>query len=246
MIRIKTMRAPVTAILLSLSLVIASDASAAPKRRAVTMPSMAMVNLTGDVRDSVTGQPVVMVEISAGSEVVRSDRTGKFTIAIPLSRPTTVTFARAGYATATSQLNLAASSTRTIQLTPTATVRVVTTASQTYELDEDTIEFGYAEPFLGVRRARVVKFCPAGGGEVEVDRDEFKRIDGPATTATEVACCPTTAALGITVELATGGPQRLYFTDSCRGLPMLLQGHDHRTWEVIYVRFTDVKEVVFP
>lgn len=246
MIRIKTMRSPLTAILLSLSLVIASDASAATKRRAVTMPSTATVILTGDVRDSVTGQPVVMVEVSAGSEFVRSDRTGKFTIAVPLSRVTTVTFARGGYQTATTQVNLTASATRTIQLTAKPTVRVVTTDSLTHELDEDTIEFGYAQPFQGVRHARTVKFCQPGGGEMEVDRDEFKRIDGPATTSSEPGCCPTTAALGIRVQLGSGLPQRLYFTDSCLGFPMLIQGHDHKTWEVIYARFTDVREVIFP
>lgn len=241
------MRAPFTAILLSLSLLTAVDASAAEKRRAVTMPPTATVTLTGDVLDSVTNQPVISAEVSAGGEFVRTDRTGKFTIAVPLSRPVAVKVERAGYETFISQLTLAASTTQTIRLTPKPTVRVITTANQTYELDKDTIEFGYAEPFAGLRRGRTVKFCQAGGGELEVDRDELKRFDGPATISAGTGCCPSAAAaLGINVQVGAGASQRLYFTDSCLGFPMLLQGHDHKTWEVVYVRFTEVKEVIFP
>ena len=61
MIRIPTMRAPLTALLLSLSLVVAGEAVAQTKRRAVAAPSTAKVNLTGEVRDSVTNEPVPQV-----------------------------------------------------------------------------------------------------------------------------------------------------------------------------------------
>ena len=239
------MRAPLTTLFLSLSLVVAGEAVAQTKRRAVASPSTVKVNLTGEVRDAVTNEPVPQVEVSVSGDLVRTNRNGEFTIGVPQGRPVTVTFARAGYTTSTSQLNLAAATTTTIRLTPKPTVRVLTIQNQTFELDEDTIEFGYAEPFVGVRRARSMKVCRSGSNEeVEIDRDELKRILGPATNSPGAGCCAN--ALGIDVEKATGGSERVFFKVSCLGLAMLIQGHDHKTFEQMAIRFADVREVIFP
>jgi hypothetical protein len=228
--------------MLSLSL-LSFDASA-QKRRAVQMPSTERVTLIGEVRDAASNAPVVMAEVAAAGDVARTDRAGKFTIPIPKGQSVAVTVSRSGYEKTTTTLKLTANSSQNFQLTSRPTTRIVT-AEKTYIVDDDTLEFGYAIPFQGFHRDRVLKLCRAGESKVDLDRTEIRRIVGPMTTATEASCCSTPVS-GMSFTRGSGMPIVYYFADSCLGYPILVFGRDHATWDVITVRLADVQEVALP
>lgn len=220
------------------------DAFAAQKRRAVQMPSTERVTLTGEVRDAATSAPVVMAEVSAAGDVARTDRAGKFTIPVPKGQTVTITVSRTGYEKTTASLKLTANSSQNFQLTSHPTTRIVTT-EKTYLLDDDSLEFGYAIPFQGFHRDRVLKLCRTGESKVDVDRSELRRIAGPMSTATEASCC-TTPVSGMSFTRTSGETAVYYFVDSCLGYPVLVFGRDHATWDVVTVRLADVQEIVLP
>ena len=232
--------------LLLVSFLISDSSFASAKRRAVNVPFVAEATLTANIADAATGNPVLFVEVAGPGVFTRSDRAGNFSVRLPLGHPVALTFTRSGYEPLTEIVTIHSNTTDTIRLQSRPSVRIRTRAGVTYEVDLETLEFGYPEFFLGYRRDRKVAMCKQGGGELTLDRDDARRLRGPAFSAIELRCCPRGTPTGLEVELKSGETHRAYFLDSCEGRTVELIANDHVTYEPVFVRVTDVAEVVFP
>lgn len=226
----------------------ATLAAAAPQRhRIVNLPTAPPVTLTGQVLDATDGSAVVQVEVSAGPHrFARTDGEGKFTLQLPKGLATTVTFSRTGYETLTQNLTINGAESKTFQLRGKPTARIVTTAGATHIIDSDSLEFGYAIPFLGVRHDPVAKMCRAGGQRFDLNRNDVKRVQGPAVSTTEAACCTRGPMTGAAFTLASGETVTAYFMDSCEHPHTQVFARNHKTWEQVIIDLAEVSEVVMP
>jgi hypothetical protein len=219
--------------------------SFAQKRRAVSAPAFPEATLTADLVDSVTNKPVIMAEVSGSGIFARSNRLGQITVKVPVGPAVDLTITRTGYETKTEKVSFNGDTKRTFTLKAKPTVKATNKDGVQYELDADSVEFGYAEFFLGYRRDSKAKMCKPGGGEFTLERDKVKRLHGPAFTDADLNCCANGTPAGIEVQLASGETTRAYFVDSC-GHSEEVIGRDHATWDLVYLKVVDLVDVVFP
>lgn len=226
----------------------ATLANAATQRhRIVNLPTAPPVTLTGQVLDATDGSAVVQVEVSAGPHrFTRTGTDGKFTLQMPKGLAMTVTFSRTGYETLTQSLTINGAESKTFQLRAKPTARIVTTTSATHIIDSDSLEFGYAIPFLGVRHDPVAKMCRASGQQFDLNRNDVKRVQGPAVSATEAACCTRGPMTGAAFTLASGETVTAYFMDSCEHPHTQVFARNHKTWEQVIIDLAQVSEIVLP
>ena len=220
------------------------------KRRSVAHPAplnVITVEVSGIVIDSVTGAPVVGARVEAGESHRTTGTDGKFTLRSTSGpAPVIVQASRTGYDGAAQNLTTAGKHELTFSLAPRPTVLVRTLSNQTFNLDLETIEFGYPVPFSGYRSADFEDFCTPEGQAVTVNRTEIQRINGPATTVSYAPCCATDT-LKVNVTLKNGTTTDLYFVDACDGVVSIdIFGRDHVTNKAQYIPFSQIAEVVFP
>lgn len=230
-----------------LLLLVSSTASAASSRqRIVGRTSAPQATLSGHVRDLATNGVVFSVEVEGPRLFARTDGEGNFTLRLPVGQPVILTFRRSGYETLTQTVTIAGDERREFRLTSLPTARITTTNGTSYTVDADTVEFGWAIPFSGYRRDRSARMCRPGGGEFTLDRAEIDRVEGPAVTVTDAACCTKTALTGAVFELATGERITAYFMESCDSAIMEVIARDHVTYGLVFVPLRDLREVVMP
>ena len=184
-----------------------------------------------------------MADVAIGGDLVHTGHDGKFSISA-IKGNNKVVVSRTGYTTMTVDVPLSANGTRTFQLVSHPTARVVT-AEKTFVLDDDSIEFGYANPFQGFHRLALLKVCDDAGGTREIKRSDIARIDGPISTGTNAGCCerPLTK---VSITLDNGQRSDSLLADSCLGYPLLVFGRNHTTWELEAVPLSSVQELVIP
>jgi hypothetical protein len=229
------------------AIVICAVFAAGPKRRAVP-PSgpTTLATLTGTITDSSTGAPVAQVQVVSGGKLItRSDATGHFTLKMSTGRDIALTFSRVGYESVTIAVNISGDASRSFQLKPMATVRVRTITGTNYDVDTDSVEFGYLAPFSGYSKDTKLNLCKAGGTAFTPDRSEILRITGPVQL-NDAACCSSGAMPAISVELKAGGTSTGAFVDACFGYKVDVIGFDHKTAQPVYIHFSDISEIVFP
>jgi hypothetical protein len=221
-----------------------SGTVAAATRTRIT--SISYATLEGRVVDAATNAPVTQVEVEGARFFARTDSQGRFTLRLPVGQAIPFAFKRSGYQTLTETITLTGNADRTFHLTTGRIARILTTSGVTHQVDADSVEFGWAVPFSGYRHDRSAPMCRAGGTEFTLDRNEVERIEGPAVTAAETSCCPTTMLTGAVFELATGERFTAYFKDSCNNNIMEVIARDHATYEQVFVPLRDLRELVMP
>lgn len=224
---------------------------AAGRRRAVAHPSPAgpalTAKITGTVIDAVTNQPVVAVVIESANASAVSDASGKFVMDNVVGYGAIeITASRSGYVARSEKLTTGGDHSLTLRLQPTPTVRVRKVDGTTYDLDFESLKFGYAVPFSGYRDGADEAFCLADGSQVVVDRSQIKRITGPAVRTTKSGCCSADQLLKVHLELKNGTSADAFFLDSCFTTQIDLIGREHVNAKFQYIRFTEIAEVVFP
>jgi len=237
-----------TASLLALSLTITSTvfAQTAPKRRAVNPGiASATATLTGIVLDATTGAPVIAVLVTSAGRRGHTEEHGNFFIKLVPGTAAPLTFTRSGYETFSTTVTIAGDDTQTFRLIPKATARIRTTAGATYDVDPETIEFGYAAPFSGYIKDTKLNLCKVGGESFTPDRADIKRIT-PGALMNDPKCCAQASIPTISVELKSGGTTTGGFADSCYGYKVDIVGQDHVTTNPVYFHFSDVVAVTFP
>ena len=162
----------------------AVSTQAAGRRRAVTPPTATgklTAEVSGTIIDDVTGHPVVAAHVVAGGRSTNTDAAGKYTSDITSYHGViNVEVSRSGYATKTQVLTTGGKQTLDVRVTPGAVAHVRKADNSAYDVDFDSIEFGYPVAFSGYRAAEFEDFCTAAGNAVVVDRSEIRRIVGPA------------------------------------------------------------------
>ncbi len=219
-----------------------------PPQGVPVSPPQAEATLIGTVVDAMTGTPVINADVSATTidRFTRTDGAGTFTMRVPPDRAISLTISRSGYQTFTTTVTVPSGTTsQRFQLISNPTVQIRTTSGVTYEVDVETVEFGYIVPFAGFTKDRKITMCKPDGSAFSPDRNDIKRIQGPSTQASN-SCCTSGPISGVTLELKNGERTQAFFTDSCFGYSMLVLGLDHTKAQLVDVKFTDVAEVVFP
>lgn len=234
-----------------LAAIVTLPALAAGKHRSVrhTSPANRITGeISGIVLDSVTGLPVVAARVQAAEGGDNTDKDGKFFIRNAAGYGSiNLTVTRTGYNTNTLSLATGGKHDVTIRVVPKPTVRVRLAAGTTYDLDADSILFGYPVAFSGYRSAEFEEFCKANGSLVTVDRSEIARINGPATMVRYSTCCANADTLKVNVTLKSGEVTDMYFVDACNGFANIdLIGREHVSAKFQYIPFNTIAEVVFP
>lgn len=233
--------------LVVLSTLVLAIPAFAGKRRAVEHPTVSTSDITGIVRDSVTGSPVITARVEAGGEHVNTNEEGRFVLHnIDLTAPVSLTVDRTGYVSKTVTVSFGNAQNLTIQLAPEPTASLRKTNGTVLQLDYDSVEFGFLNGFSGYIQAPSEDFCRPDGTFVTVDRSEMKRLIGPAVRVAHAPCCKTSEVFKIQVELRNGTTTDVYFDDSCSGYPVDVIARNHVTGVYEYVPFTDTAELVFP
>ncbi|MFP5247181.1 MAG: carboxypeptidase regulatory-like domain-containing protein [Thermoanaerobaculia bacterium] len=240
---------------LSCLALVATFFAAAPtyagKRRAVKHPTAgAQLNaeLSGTVIDNVTGLPVINARVKAGRDSDTTDSQGKFLLKEVVGYGViTVEASRTGYTAKTITLSTGGKQTLDIRLQPGPTVSVRKLDGTSFNIDFDSLEFGYVVTFGGYHSAEFEDFCKPDGSQVAIDRSQIKRIVGPSTPVTATACCTQRNTVKVNVELKTGEKSDMYFIDACNGYPDIdLLGRDHVSGKMQYIPFAQIAEIVFP
>jgi hypothetical protein len=224
--------------------------AAAQKRRAVQHPAppgpAISTTVTGKIVDFATGAPVVSAYVRLGSGFDRSDSTGSFSITANFYGSADLTAERSGYVSASQTITGAGPHTVTLRLQSKPTVKLRLTDGTERDMDFDSVEFGYIPPFGSYSKGEFDDFCKPNGTEVRITRAEFARITGPAAPESTSACCPNGTPQKITATLKSGETTPLYFTDSCIGYSVDFIARDHVTGRVVYTKFSNVAEIIFP
>jgi hypothetical protein len=210
----------------------------------------------GVVTDASTHKPVAGADVTSGIRTVKTDVRGAFDILIPAGRDIMLMIRRSGYDDLTVVVNAQPPSVVVspaipapagqIQLRPRPPVTVKMASGETILLDEETVQFAYVLPFSSPAMSETANFCRPDGTPFNPGREEFLRILGPAVATTNVPCCKMGPLLGVTAELKNGEKSALFFSDSCFGYDVNLVGRERESAGFVYLKFTQIAEVVFP
>lgn len=239
-------------LLVSLALLIlAVPAFAQGRRRAVAhpAPSGPALNamISGTVLDTTTGQPVIGASVQAGDRTASTNTQGKFTLhEVTGYGAIDVAVTRSGYKGSTQKITTGGDHDLTFRLDPTPTVRVRKTDGTTYDLDFESLKFGYGVPFSGYRDGEDEEFCTVGEERITIHRNDMRRITGPAVRTSQSGCCASNQLLRVNLELKNGQKSDVIFADSCHATHVDLIGRDHVAGTFRYIHFTEIAEVVFP
>lgn len=223
----------------------------AQKRRAVQHPSPAApgtsITITGKVLDAVTNAPVVFASVRVGNRFDRTDTTGSFQLSTTIYGTADLMVERSGYSVLTQPISGPGPHALTLRVQPTATVKLRLVDGTEHDVDNESVEFGYVPPFSSYIKSDHDDFCKPDGTTVRLSRTQFSRISGPATNETTGACCGGTGTpQKINATLKTGEITPLYFTDSCGGYSIDFIARDHVSGKIIFAKFSNVAEIIFP
>ena len=232
----------------AIALLIAAVPLYAQKRRSVRHPGPSgpgvAVTVTGTVLDAVTNAPVINAEGHLGNRTGYTNTLGKFRVVTTIHGTATITAGRSGYVTGSDTVT--ADREITFRLQPTPTVRLRLVNGVQHDIDFESVEFGYVPTFGSYVKSATEDFCRPGGAAVQVNRDQISRITGPAVSESHAACCPGNPVQRIRATLKSGETTNLYFADSCAGYGIDFIGRNHASGAVMYFKFSDVAEIVFP
>jgi hypothetical protein len=226
---------------------------AAPKRRAVNHPAPNNpfnVSLSGTVIDATTGAPVSGATVTFINARTTTTKEGKFEINNISGFGTNIPLraSRSGYATGTENINGSGTKTVTLRLQGRPTVSVRMTSGTTLQLDDDSIRMGYVQIFSGYISSTSPNFCKSDGTKSAVNVTDMKRILGPAVQVLSASCCSREdqQLQRVKLELRNGESNDVIFTDSCTGFLYDLLGRDHVSGDQVFLKFSEIAEVVFP
>jgi hypothetical protein len=239
-------------VVLAAALSLAVPAQAA-KRRATSSRSpgaqFTIEKITGQVIDSVTGQPVQSAAVSAGNRNDTTDVQGNFELKnVKGDGYLIVEVERSGYKPYSAQFKPNDPTALTVRVVPTKTATLRKTNGEVLEVDMESIKFGYPVPFSGYRDAESDDFCSlTDGKQYYIHRAQMTRLVGPATMVAGASCCESGQARKMTLTLKGGQTMDVVFTDTCADRYQVdIGARVHATGAFIHVPISDIAEVVFP
>ena len=217
------------------------------KPHAVTQPGK--VTISGIVRDASTNLPVAGAVVHSGSFYSNRNGTaadGKYSLTLPGGRPTTLTVDDFAYEPVTLSVVPVNDAVLDLRLTTSRpTVTVTMKNDEKHVLDLGTSQFGYYILFSGYGRTDAGNFCKPDGSQFLPDKNDIRKIVGPATLADSPACCPRAQVMAVTVEVKSGERSQAFFNDSCFGNEVDFIGRERSTGQYLYLKFTDIAQLDF-
>jgi len=211
---------------------------------------LALVTISGVVRDSVTGAPIAVAVVHSGSAYYdRNNGTkadGAYTLTVPAGRPVLITAEQFSYQPQIKTPIATAGMTLDFSLTPRATATVRLTNGVTHVLGLSSSSFAYAIPFSGYARFDNANFCKTDGSAFAPSKNDISKIIGPPTSVNFAPCCASGAVLSANVEMKSGEKMQVYFTDSCGDSEVDFIGRERSTGVYQYMNFKDIAEIDFP
>src|SRR2546430_1456111 len=137
---------------------------------------------------------------------------GKYSLSLPGGRPTTLIVEDFAYEPVSQSIvptNDAALDLRLTTSRPTVTVTLKN--GEKHVLDLGTSQFGYLIVFSGYGRTDTANFCKPDGSQFLRDKNEIRKIIGPATLADSPACCTRGQVMAEPGAIKTGGPTQGFF-----------------------------------
>jgi hypothetical protein len=201
--------------------------------------------LEGIVVDADMNTPVAGAEIREGSRGGIADGQGKFYLRLIAGTEVTVVLSRSGYQSRSQTVKITADTLQTFLLTSLATTTIRTSSGATYNVDTETLEFGYIAPFTEYRKFTYLNLCTSDADSFRPDRADIKRVTS-AVQLSNAKCCPGRSMPAINVELKSGGTFTAAFADACVGYSVDAIAIDHVTARPVYIRFSDITEVLIP
>jgi len=240
--------------MLAIGVLIASTACAAtqtaPSRRHAVAPPASgptgpATQITGVVKDASNGLPVQLAIATYGDQLARTNANGEFILSLPAGTPATVTVQHQAFLPFQKSITAQAGGRYDFGLTGQPSVTIKTTSGATYIVDIGSSQFAYAMPFSGYVPSDTANFCKPDGSAFTPNKNEFKKIVGPAT-ASELAGCCEGSLMTASAELKSGGTTAVFFKDSCHATEVDFGGREKSTGIFRWVKFTDVAEIDFP
>lgn len=199
----------------------------------------------GTVIDAATGMPIPFASITAGKRHAFASRFGMFSLSVgPAIGDVAVTVGRTGYQSSTVTISGGGTHEVNFRLRgrPAAVLQKIDGTS--VALDDDSVVFGYAVPFMNYQTATGNVFCVTDGTHATIPMAQVARITALGTSVPS-SCCPRPAQR-VLLELRDGTIHDATFIDSCYGYSVDLIARDRATGDTVYVPFGQVSEIVFP
>ena len=246
-----TIRKPSSTIFLILIAMAIAFPMSAAKRRALQLPPAeprAIVTLTGTVVDAGTGAPVVAADVFSVNLnlYTTTNAAGNFTLSVPRNTAVTLEISRPGYETLQTTISIGASASQRFTLASRQTVAIRMTNGDSYQVDLDTLKFGFLTGAFGTYITDTrMSLCKTGGSSFTPDRVAIRKIVGPATPKSHAACCAN-PILAITIEMKNGETTEAYLTDTCFGSSVDIVALEHTKAVSVFLPLTKVALVEFP
>lgn len=238
-------------VLMAVTLCLSVPAQAGKRRASSTRspgPQFTIEEITGQVLDSVTNQPVVSASVSAGNRRDTTDAEGRFELKnVRGDGYLLFEVDRSGYQPYSAQFKPNDPRTVTIRVVPTKTATIRKTNGETLVVDMESVKFGYPVPFSGYREAESDDFCTLNGAKHYIHRAQMAKLTGPATLVSGGACCESGNARKMTLTLKSGQTMEVIFTDTCEERYQVdIGARLHTQGTFVHVPIADIAEVVFP
>lgn len=235
--------------ILAASLLIAASPLMAADNKPHAVTPVGKVTISGVVRDATTNAPVAGAIVHSGSFYSNRNGTaadGKYTLSLPGGRPTTLVVEDFAYEPVSLSVVPANDAVLDLRLTTSRpSVTVTLKNDEKHVLDIGTSQFGYLIIFSGYGRSDAGNFCKPDGSPFAPDKNDIRKITGPATLADSPACCNRGQVMFVTVEMKSGESTQAFFVDSCFGNEVDFIGRERSTGQYLYLKFTDIKELDF-
>lgn len=226
--------------------------SHAQKRRSVNprwqgLPFTVEV-LSGQVLDSVTGQPVVAATVYGGNRVDVTNAEGRFDLKNVTGYGYLLIQAeRSGYQPYSAQFKPGDPTPLMVRVAPTPTVTIRRTNGPVLQVDTESLKFGYPVPFSGYRESESEDLCTVDGTKHYIHRAQMAKITGPAVMVTGGACCSEGNAAKMTLTLKTGATMDVLFTDTCEERYKVdIGARVHGSGAFVHIPITEIVDIVFP
>ena len=217
--------------------------------RVHSVKPLALVTISGVVRDSVTGTPIAVAVVHSGSAFCDSNNgtklDGAYTLTVPAGRPILITAEQFSYEPQTQTVVVTAGKVVDFSLTPKASATVKLTNGDTHVLGLATSSFAYVIPFIGYVRYDNANLCKTDGSAFAPSKNDISKIIGPATSVNFTPCCASGPVLSANVEMKSGEKMQVYFNDSCFGSEVDFIGRERSTGQYVYTKFVDIAEIDF-
>lgn len=203
----------------------------AQRQRIVRRSPAGAADLTGNVVDAVTQQPLSEVRVTIGEKITGTGPDGRFTIrGIPAGHYT-ISFEHWAHAPLQEAITLAAGpNSRSVQLTPKPVANFVGKDGTTHPVDPDSIRFGYIVAFAGWQAFEWIELClPSGGETVTIQVAEMTSVTFPGTRTESTDCCSLSPGTIARVTRKNGAVVEGTIRSSCSGYEIYAIGRNRDT-----------------